>query len=172
MLPIHDVIARLSLHSLVTPLQVCSWCRLRKKLRIISRVIISVFWYSLPAWYARPEWACLSQDFLTRQRAYWNHKLYSFNTLLIPCFSATQEDDMGQLYLSNVDFLKNGVPASIIAALVSLSLCKSIALAVLTYVTSCTKVVATVGFGLMLAIEYVFTLFFPRHVSQNPNDLI
>ena len=32
---------------------------------------------------------------------------------------ATQEDDMGQLYLSNVDFLKNGVPASIIAALVS-----------------------------------------------------
>lgn len=44
--------------------------------------------------------------------------------------AATQEDDMGQLYLSNVDFLKNGVPASIIAALV----------------------VATVGFLLMKAI--------------------
>lgn len=28
---------------------------------------------------------------------------------------------MGQLYLTNVDFLKNGVPASVIAALVSLS---------------------------------------------------
>ena len=27
---------------------------------------------------------------------------------------------MGQLYLTNVDFLKNGVPASVIAALVSL----------------------------------------------------
>ncbi|KAJ3520396.1 hypothetical protein NM688_g9168 [Phlebia brevispora] len=32
--------------------------------------------------------------------------------------AATQEDDMGQLYLSNMDFLKNGVPASIIAMFV------------------------------------------------------
>ncbi|KAL1949912.1 hypothetical protein VTO73DRAFT_8793 [Trametes versicolor] len=44
--------------------------------------------------------------------------------------AATQEDEMGQLYLSNVDFLKNGVPASIIA----------------------TFVVATVGYLLMKAI--------------------
>ncbi|KAA1467267.1 Sodium/sulfate symporter [Dentipellis sp. KUC8613] len=44
--------------------------------------------------------------------------------------AATQEDEMGQLYLSNVDFLKNGVPASVIATLV----------------------VATVGFGLMKLI--------------------
>ncbi|KAI0791213.1 Sodium/sulfate symporter [Abortiporus biennis] len=44
--------------------------------------------------------------------------------------AATQEDDMGQLYLSNVDFLKNGVPASMIAAFI----------------------VATVGFVLMKAI--------------------
>ncbi|KAI9001489.1 Sodium/sulfate symporter [Trametes punicea] len=44
--------------------------------------------------------------------------------------AATQEDEMGQLYLSNVDFLKNGVPASIIAAMV----------------------VATVGYLLMQAI--------------------
>ncbi|KAH9981901.1 SPX domain-containing protein [Russula compacta] len=36
--------------------------------------------------------------------------------------AATQEDEMGQLYLSNVDFLKNGVPASVIAALVVASL--------------------------------------------------
>jgi hypothetical protein len=35
-------------------------------------------------------------------------------------FSATVEDELGELYLSNVDFLKNGVPASIIATLVSL----------------------------------------------------
>ncbi len=34
--------------------------------------------------------------------------------------SATQENELGELYLSNVDFLKNGVPASIIATLVSL----------------------------------------------------
>ncbi|KAH9964728.1 Sodium/sulfate symporter [Lactifluus volemus] len=31
--------------------------------------------------------------------------------------AATQEDEMGQLYLTNVDFLKNGVPASVLAAL-------------------------------------------------------
>jgi len=44
--------------------------------------------------------------------------------------AATQVDEMGVLYLSNIDFLKNGVPSSIIA----------------------TAVVGTVGFGLMLAI--------------------
>ncbi|PCH42680.1 SPX-domain-containing protein, partial [Wolfiporia cocos MD-104 SS10] len=44
--------------------------------------------------------------------------------------AANQEDEMGQLYLSNIDFLKIGVPASIIAMLV----------------------VATVGFLLMQAI--------------------
>jgi len=44
--------------------------------------------------------------------------------------AATQEDELGELYLSNVDFLKNGVPASIIA----------------------TIVVATIGFLLMTAI--------------------
>ncbi|EJD49604.1 Sodium/sulfate symporter [Auricularia subglabra TFB-10046 SS5] len=32
--------------------------------------------------------------------------------------AANQEDEMGQLYLTNVDFLKNGVPASVIAAFV------------------------------------------------------
>ena len=31
---------------------------------------------------------------------------------------ATQEDELGELYLTNVDFLKNGVPSSIIATLV------------------------------------------------------
>ncbi|EDR07175.1 uncharacterized protein LACBIDRAFT_294568 [Laccaria bicolor S238N-H82] len=44
--------------------------------------------------------------------------------------AATQEDELGELYLSNVDFLKNGVPASIIA----------------------TIIVATIGFLLMTAI--------------------
>ncbi|KAF9811049.1 hypothetical protein IEO21_06678 [Rhodonia placenta] len=48
--------------------------------------------------------------------------------------AANQEDDMGQLYLSNVDFLKNGVPASVVAMLV----------------------VATVGFLLAQAIGYVY----------------
>ncbi|KAF8193323.1 SPX domain-containing protein [Pholiota molesta] len=32
--------------------------------------------------------------------------------------AATQEDELGELYLSNIDFLKNGVPASVIATLV------------------------------------------------------
>jgi phosphate transporter len=44
--------------------------------------------------------------------------------------AAAQEDDLGQVYLTNVDFLKNGIPASIIAALV----------------------VSTVGYLLMIAI--------------------
>ncbi|KAG6829000.1 hypothetical protein H0H92_005977 [Tricholoma furcatifolium] len=44
--------------------------------------------------------------------------------------AATQEDELGELYLSNVDFLKNGVPASIVA----------------------TVVVSTVGYVLMLAV--------------------
>ncbi|KAJ3993371.1 SPX domain-containing protein [Lentinula boryana] len=44
--------------------------------------------------------------------------------------AATQEDDLGELYLSNTDFLKNGIPASIFATLV----------------------VATVGYLLMIAI--------------------
>lgn len=45
--------------------------------------------------------------------------------------AANQEDDIGQLYLSNIDFLKNGVPASIIAAFV----------------------VATLGYALCLALH-------------------
>ncbi|KAG7090181.1 hypothetical protein E1B28_011788 [Marasmius oreades] len=44
--------------------------------------------------------------------------------------AAAQEDELGELYLSNVDFLKNGVPASVVATLV----------------------VSTVGFVLMQAI--------------------
>ncbi|KAG1789299.1 SPX domain-containing protein [Suillus plorans] len=44
--------------------------------------------------------------------------------------AAAQEDELGRLYLTNMDFLKNGVPASIVATLV----------------------VATVGFVLMIAI--------------------
>ncbi|KAF5345994.1 hypothetical protein D9758_013862 [Tetrapyrgos nigripes] len=32
--------------------------------------------------------------------------------------AATQEDELGELYLTNVDFLKNGIPASVIAMLV------------------------------------------------------
>ncbi|KAJ3756043.1 SPX domain-containing protein [Lentinula raphanica] len=44
--------------------------------------------------------------------------------------AATQEDDLGELYLSNIDFLKNGIPASIFATLV----------------------VATVGYLLMIAL--------------------
>ncbi|KAJ7053590.1 SPX domain-containing protein [Mycena amicta] len=51
--------------------------------------------------------------------------------------AAQQEDELGQLYLTNVDFLKNGVPASVIATLV----------------------VATIGFLLMKAIGYVFLVF-------------
>lgn len=36
---------------------------------------------------------------------------------------ATQENELGELYLSNVDFLKNGVPASIVATVVRVIYC-------------------------------------------------
>ena len=38
---------------------------------------------------------------------------------LFDMFSAAQEDELGETYLTNVDFLKNGIPASLIACLVS-----------------------------------------------------
>ncbi|KAF8754114.1 Sodium:sulfate symporter transmembrane region [Rhizoctonia solani] len=44
--------------------------------------------------------------------------------------AATQEDEMGKVYLSNTDFLKNGVPASVVA----------------------TMIVATVGYTLMRVV--------------------
>ena len=44
----------------------------------------------------------------------------SFFFFLLAVDRATQEDELGELYLTNIDFLKNGVPASIIATLVSL----------------------------------------------------
>lgn len=63
------------------------------------------------------------------------------------CFSrATQEDDMGQLYLSNIDFLKNGVPASIIAMLVGLT---HSAMSLFAHISLAFQVVSTVGYLLM-----------------------
>jgi hypothetical protein len=58
---------------------------------------------------------------------------------------------MGQLYLTNVDFLKNGVPASVIAALVSL----------LSFIDThdahhmVQQVVASLGYALMKLIRCV-----------------
>lgn len=72
--------------------------------------------------------------------------------------SATQEDELGQLYLSNVDFLKNGVPASIVATFVSdlgrkwgVSCSSDCAL----------QVVATVGYLLMKVVGQVTSLRSP-----------
>ena len=60
-------------------------------------------------------------------------------------FSATQEDDMGQLYLTNIDFLKNGVPASVIATMVG----SHILVPYLPYTKLFSQVVSTVGYLLM-----------------------
>lgn len=73
--------------------------------------------------------------------------------------SATQEDELGQLYLSNVDFLKNGVPASIVATFVSnpsrfQGLCSES--------DGALQVVATVGYLLMKVIGQVITLHSPE----------
>ncbi|KAI0319073.1 SPX domain-containing protein [Amylostereum chailletii] len=60
--------------------------------------------------------ACVlfSSHFIPSPSQAWPLTIFVLPALL----SATQEDEMGQLYLSNVDFLKNGVPASAIATLV------------------------------------------------------
>ncbi|KAG8740729.1 low-affinity phosphate transporter [Ceratobasidium sp. 414] len=50
--------------------------------------------------------------------------------------AATQEDEMGKVYLTNTDFLKNGVPASVVATMARST-------------THGPQVVATVGYGLM-----------------------
>jgi len=51
------------------------------------------------------------------------YALFSFSILVFDIdlwtgFSANQVDEMGKPYLTNIDFLKNGVPASIIATAV------------------------------------------------------
>ncbi|KAN0113785.1 sodium/sulfate symporter [Russula decolorans] len=56
------------------------------------------------------------------QTAYIHPTTFFYSAEKLLSIRATQEDEMGQLYLTNVDFLKNGVPASVIAALVVASL--------------------------------------------------
>ncbi|TEB31586.1 SPX-domain-containing protein [Coprinellus micaceus] len=58
--------------------------------------------------------------------------------------AATQEDELGNLYLTNMDFLKNGVPASIIATLV----------------------VSTVGYALMRVVGHVAASPVPPQASK------
>lgn len=58
---------------------------------------------------------------------------------------------MGQLYLSNVDFLKNGVPASVMAALVPLPSFIDIQNAHHMF----QQVVASLGYALMKLIQCV-----------------
>ena len=52
---------------------------------------------------------------------------------------------MGQLYLTNIDFLKNGVPASVIATMVG----SHILVPYLPYTKLFSQVVSTVGYLLM-----------------------
>jgi len=75
--------------------------------------------------------------------------------------SATQEDELGQLYLTNVDFLKNGVPASIVATFVSTP---SGSRGVFTEPDGALQVVATVGYLLMKVIGQVTALHSPEMV--------
>lgn len=74
--------------------------------------------------------------------------------------SATQEDELGQLYLSNVDFLKNGVPASIIAAFVSNLRSQG----ALSGSDGALQVVATVGYLLMKVVGQVTASHSPEVV--------
>ena len=73
---------------------------------------------------------------------------------------ATQEDDMGQLYLTNVDFLKNGIPASVIAALVCVAHPSSPWWIEQNTHHMVRQVVASLGYTLMKLVGSVFFLFF------------
>ena len=75
--------------------------------------------------------------------------------------SATQEDELGQLYLSNVDFLKNGVPASIVATFVSNLRRTS---GTCSGSDGTLQVVATVGYVLMKVVGQVSPLHSPEVV--------
>ena len=75
--------------------------------------------------------------------------------------SATQEDELGQLYLSNVDFLKNGVPASIVATFVS---ALSGSRGAFPESDGTLQVVATIGYLLMKVIGQVTALHSPEVV--------
>lgn len=65
---------------------------------------------------------------------------------------AAQEDDLGQVYLTNVDFLKNGIPASIIAALVRAPSCARVVSGIREMADEGEQVVSTVGYLLMMVI--------------------
>lgn len=67
---------------------------------------------------------------------------------------------MGQLYLTNVDFLKNGVPASIIAALVRPFLAMVLDIQHTNRIVLC-QVVASLGYALMKLVGCVYFFFTP-----------
>ena len=104
------------------------WCLLQKKLARVFQAITRISLFSLLDSSVPLEWVCPSLAFLIRLRQffffsfirsyfYWTLDL-SHRFFWVSC-RATQEDELGELYLTNIDFLKNGVPASIIATLVS-----------------------------------------------------
>lgn len=64
---------------------------------------------------------------------------------------AAQEDDLGQVYLTNVDFLKNGIPASFIAALVRVP-SRVVSGIIWAMADEGEQVVSTVGYVLMMVI--------------------
>lgn len=65
-------------------------------------------------------------------------------------YRATQEDDMGILYLNNIDFLKCGVPASIMSALVRVFFGGILSNSSNDHES---KVVASIGYILMLLVK-------------------
>lgn len=50
---------------------------------------------------------------------------FDYKDVVSLCYSITQENKLGQRYIEPSDFLRNGIPASILATIVSSELCYS-----------------------------------------------
>lgn len=113
-------LSRLFLHSSAILSLAFSLCRSRPKWDHSSQNLTLVFLYLSRGSFAPRGWGCQCQGSPIKPRK-------SFGGLSSTCYAflrqsihrANQVDEMGKPYLTNVDFLKNGVPASFIATIVS-----------------------------------------------------
>jgi phosphate transporter len=104
--------------SSVTPSPVYCWFPLPIKLQQTLKGSQDGYSSSSRHSFALLEWECPFLGFPTKLRKH--QKSFTLTHHQQIGFRATQENDLGEMYLTNVDFLKNGVPASIVATLVCL----------------------------------------------------
>ena len=113
--PCPIALPRSSRHLLVTRSPVFSSSPSPSKWGTIFPETTAIYSSFSRVWPVRPVWVCRCLASRTSLRT-----LHSCVAVWCAHVAprASQEDELGQLYLTNVDFLKNGVPASIIATMV------------------------------------------------------